>query len=379
MTWRATVRLALGALLRNRMRSLLTMLGVVIGVAAVLVMQSLGQGATAYVGETISGLGANMLIASPGAQQHMGMALGVPLFTLRDVETIRRQARDVERVAALNTRQLRAVAGANNRSTMVSGTTPEYLQIREWGVVRGRLLTADDERQAAQVCLIGHTVATSLFPGAEPIGHELRLHGVSCRVVGELEAKGASAFGQDQDDLVLLPFSTFARRIVGNERVAILFASAVDAERIDDAKEQITTILRHRRHILPGEDDDFGVRDPREIQAVLQKITGMLTAVLLGVAAISLLVGGIGIMNIMLVSVTERTREIGIRLAVGARGSDVLLQFLVEAVVLSALGGAIGVALGTATAVGLARALHVPSCCRSWRSRSPRASRCSSA
>ena len=186
------------------------------------------------------------------------------------------------------------------------------------------------------------------------------MHGVSCRVVGELEAKGASAFGMDQDDVVFMPFSTFSRRITGSDRIAVIVASAVAPDRIDDAKEQLTTVMRARRHVLPGEDDDFAVRDPREVQAVLDQVTGVLTTFLLGVAGISLLVGGIGIMNIMLVSVTERTREIGVRLAVGARGSDILSQFLVEAVVLSALGGLVGIGVGLGSAWGLATALHLP-------------------
>jgi putative ABC transport system permease protein len=362
MSLQATTSLAFSALLRNRMRSLLTMLGVVIGVAAVLVMEALGQGATAFIADTISGMGSNMLMVVPGApsQRMGGGASGAPLFTHGDLEALRRGAHDVALVAAVNQRALRTVAGGLNRNTVVNGSTPEYLEIRGWGVVRGRALTREDERQAAQVCVLGHTVETALFPGADPVGQEVRVHDVGCRVVGVLEAKGASAFGMDQDDILFMPFSTFSRRIAGTDRVALMVLSATAPERIDDAKAQVQQLLRQRRHVLPGEDDDFAVRDPREVQAVLDQVTGILTTFLLGVAAISLLVGGIGIMNIMLVSVTERTREIGVRLAVGARGGDILSQFLVEAVVLSAFGGLAGIALGVAGGWVLSGALHLP-------------------
>ena len=362
MTLSSTGQLAIAALLRNRMRSLLTTLGVVIGVAAVLMMQALGRGATAYVAEAISGLGTNVLMVVPGGSNRGmgGMTLGVPLFTAADLDAVAYAASDVERISAVSSRPMRVVVGAANRSTSVGGVQPEYFDIREWGVSAGRLLSREDERQAAQVCLVGQTIADEMFAGADPVGSELRIHQMSCRVIGLLDAKGASAFGADQDDLVLMPYSTFARRMVGTERVAMFLASAVSGDRIDAAKEQVTQVLRRRRHIPAGEEDDFAVRDPREMQALLEKVTGVLTTLLAGVAAISLLVGGIGIMNIMLVSVTERTREIGVRLAVGARGRDILLQFLVEAVALSSLGGLAGVALGLLGSVGLTRAVKVP-------------------
>jgi putative ABC transport system permease protein len=358
----ATGSLALAALLRNRMRSVLTTLGIVIGVAAVLMMQSLGQGATAYVAEAISGLGTNVLMVVPGGTNRGmgGMTLGVPLFTAADLDAVRVSARDVERISPVNSRPMRVVAAGVNRTTNVGGVSPEYFEIREWGVSAGRLVTREDERQAAQVCVIGQTNADELFPGQSAVGAELRVRQTSCRVIGVLEAKGASAFGTDQDDLVLMPYSTFARRILGTERVAMFMASAGSSDRIDAAKEEILATLRRRRHIPEGEENDFAVRDPREMQALLTKVTGVLTTLLAGVAAISLLVGGIGIMNIMLVSVTERTREIGVRLAVGARARDILTQFLVEAVALSAVGGFAGVGLGLLGALGLTRGVNVP-------------------
>jgi putative ABC transport system permease protein len=361
MTVTSTASLAFTALLRNRLRSLLTMLGVVIGVGAVLMMQALGEGATAYIGETISSMGSNIVMIIPGSpHRQMGGSLTAPLFTTADVDAVRRRAHDLNQLAAMTTRPMRLVAGINNRVVVVGGVTPELLEIREWGVAEGRTLTRDDERQAAQVCVLGRTVSEALFPGEKPLGRELRVHDVACRVIGVLESKGASAFGMDQDDVMYMPFSTFSRRILGTERVAFMMASAPSQDRIDGLKAQVQTILRERRRILPGDEDDFAVRDPRELQAVLDQVTGVLTTFLLGVAGISLVVGGIGIMNIMLVSVTERTREIGVRLAVGARPGDILSQFLVEAVVLSAAGGLIGIVLGLVGAVGLARGIHVP-------------------
>jgi putative ABC transport system permease protein len=361
MTIASTAPLAVSALLRNRMRSLLTTLGIVIGVAAVLTMQSMGEGATAYVGEAISGLGTNMLIVVPGAARGLGPpTAGVPLFTVNDLEVIRRQSHNVARLSPVSSRMLRLVAGASNRSVNAAGVTDDYFAIRQWGVTEGRLLTPEDNRRAAPVCVVGQTVRYSLFENKNPIGQELRVRDVACRVVGVLETKGSAAFGMDQDDVLFMPFSTFSRRIVGNDRVATVMASAVSTDRIDEAKSEIIGVLHQRRHIRAGEDDDFAVRDPREMQALLQTVTGMLTTLLAGVAAVSLVVGGIGIMNIMLVSVTERTREIGVRLAVGARAGDILAQFLVEAIILSALGGVIGVGVGLVGAYGVAHLIDVP-------------------
>ena len=361
MNLSSTSSIALTALRRNKMRSLLTTLGIVIGVAAVVTMQSMGQGATAYIGESISGLGSNMLMALPGASKGgMGhMTLGVPLFTTADLEVLRRDARSLRAVGPASQRIMRAVAGSINHVTNVAGVSPEYYDIRSWGVSSGRLPGIEEERMAAPVCVVGETIRDTLFEGRDPVGRDLRIQSHVCRVVGVMTAKGGT-FGQDQDDVVFMPYSTFSRRIIGNERVAVIFAQAVSADRIDAAKEEMTQILRHRRHILPGQDDDFAVSDPREIQALLQTVTGLLATLLAAVAAISLLVGGIGIMNIMLVSVTERTREIGIRLAVGARTRDILRQFLVEAVVLSAFGGIIGIALGLLAAFGVAKGIAIP-------------------
>ncbi len=352
--------LAFSALLRNKMRSSLTMLGMIIGVGAVVMMQSMGGGATQYVSETITGLGSNMLFAIPGTARGFGqMTTGVPLFTLGDLDAIRRQAHDIALVTAGGSRAERVVFGGRNRSSAVGGVMPEYFEIRSWGVTSGRLYTQEDERQGASVCLVGTTVVGDIFQSQSPLGKDLRVRDKTCRVIGVLESKGA-AVGADQDDVVFMPYSTFSRRLVGNDRTAAIMASAVSADRIDEAKGEIVDILRRRRHIAPGDDDDFAVRDPRDLQAVLQSVMGMLTTLLAGVAAVSLVVGGIGIMNIMLVSVTERTREIGVRLAIGARSGDILTQFLVEATALSAAGGLIGIATGLFAAWGVAGLLHDP-------------------
>ncbi len=355
-----TVSLALSALLRNKLRSLLTMLGIVIGVAAVVMMQAMGRGATAYIAEAISGLGSNMLFVIPGSARGMQQSsLGAPLFTAADLDALRRQAHEVALVSAAGNQLKRVVVGPYHRTVPIAGVQPAYFAIRSWGTASGRLISTEDERQAASVCVIGQSVAEALYPGLNPLGRELRIQQTTCRVIGVMERKGAT-FGMDQDDVVFMPYATFSRRIVGNDRVAALVIAVTSEDRMEDAKVQIADVLRRRRHVLPGEEDNFAVRDPREMQSLLQSVTGMLTTLLAGVAAVSLVVGGIGIMNIMLVSVTERTREIGVRLAVGARTSDILLQFLVEATTLSTVGGALGVGLGALGALGVARGIHVP-------------------
>jgi len=353
----ATLRLGFEALWRSKMRSLLTTLGVVIGVAAVVVMQALGAGATALVQGEISSLGSNMLVVTPGGKSRQpfgGTLLGAPLFTRGDVAAIQRECPAVGHVAAANTRSVQAVVGERNRSTVLFGVTPEYFDIRKWPVAQGRPLDLDDERQGYKTCVVGHTIVKDLFGGRDAVGEALRIQDFECTT------KGTSTFGTDQDDVVYLPASTYARRIAGHEQLGMLMLSAVSEARTDEAKAQVERLLRQRRRIHAGEDDDFGVHDLREVQNLMGSVTGVLTSLLAGVAAISLVVGGIGIMNIMLVSVTERTREIGIRLAIGARASDIMQQFLVEAVTLSACGGVLGLALGIAGAAAGSAALHVP-------------------
>ena len=285
--------LAVSALMRNRMRSLLTTLGVVIGVAAVIVMQAMGAGATELVTAEISSIGSNMLVVIPGGDGGMfgGSLLSSPLFRAEDLEAMKRECDAVRHVSASATRKVRVVKGDSSHSTTLSGVSPSYFVIREWPVVAGRTLNEDDERQAAKRCVIGRTVATELFGSQDPIDQEFRLHDFTCTVVGVAEAKGTSAFGMDQDDLVFLPHSTFSRRIQGDNKIGNIIVSAVSAERTDEAVKQLESLLRQRRRIRPGDEDDFRVRDMREVQDMLGSVTGVLTTLLAGVAAISLIVG----------------------------------------------------------------------------------------
>ena len=358
-----TLALAGNALVRNTLRSLLTTLGVVIGVGAVVIMHAMGQGATELVTGEIQNLGSNMLVIIPGgdSRQAFGSALlSAPLFRHADIDAIRRECDAVRYVSASNSLSVRAVAGEKNRLTSLFGTTPEHYATRGWSASLGRLLNEEDERQAAKVCLIGETVRRDLFGIGDPLGEELRLSHLTCKVVGVLVSKGVSTFGADQDDLVFMPSTTFARRLLGDDRLGMIMISAVSEARTDEARAQVTSLLRQRRRIRHGDDDNFAVRDLREVQALLGKVTGVLTSLLAGVAAISLVVGGIGIMNIMLVSVTERTREIGLRLAVGARPRDILQQFLIESVLLSSVGGLIGLAFGVTGAYFVSRGMNIP-------------------
>jgi putative ABC transport system permease protein len=359
---REAVRLALQTILRNALRSFLTVLGVVIGVAAVIAMVTVGQGSTDRVTAEVGALGANLLIVRPGQpQQGPGStAAGAENFTMRDVEAIQSQIAAVRVAAPANTRAMTAILGAVNRSTTVTGTDNRYLAAREIAVEDGRAFYDSELRTGAAVCLLGRTVRRELFGAGDPLGQSMRLKSLSCRVIGVAEELGASSFGTDQDDFVLIPIRTFQRRIAGDADVAFIYAAIAEGAPTERAKGDIERLMRERRRIAPGEEDDFNVFDLKQIASVLTGITGVLTSLLAGMAAVSLLVGGIGIMNIMLVSVTERTREIGIRLAIGATEGQVLTQFLVEAVALSALGGVIGIALGLALGAAGAWALSVP-------------------
>lgn len=359
MLW-AALLLALRAIRKNGLRSMLTTLGIVIGVAAVIAMVTLGEGASAKVTGEIASLGDNLLVVVPGSGGHkQGVAAAASAFGRRDVEAIT-DLSEVAEVAPLSSRGARVVYGAENHSTQLQGTTPAFLRIRNWGISRGRMFSEAEERVGAASCVIGATVHDELFGQQNPVGASIRMSSVSCRVVGVLEAKGQGTFGNDQDDLVLIPLTTFQRRVSDNDDVAIIFVSAVSSEATERVQARIGELMRERRHLREGDADDFAVRDMKEITSIVETASGVLTALLGAIAAISLLVGGIGIMNIMLVSVTERTREIGIRLAVGARAREILLQFLVEAVVLSLLGGLVGIALGLSASYVAARALDVP-------------------
>ncbi len=352
--------LALRELRRNLLRSLLTILGIVIGVAAVIVMVTLGSGATAQVSAQIASLGTNLLIVIPGKRMGPGLSSGAVAFRAEDAAAIAREVPGAALVAPTAAMSLTAVNGNQNWSTMVMGVTAEFFAVRNWVIGSGRPFTASEERGGAAVCLLGDTVRTKLFGGQDPIGSQVRLQALGCRVVGLLAAKGQSTMGADQDDQVLMPLRTLQRRLVGNQDVSQIHISVDAAVTTAKAQRDIESLLRERRHLAAGEESDFSVRDMQEIARMLTSTTATLTALLSAVAAVSLLVGGIGIMNIMLVSVTERTREIGIRMAIGAREREVLLQFLVEAVVLASFGGLLGVVLAVVASLGLTRMLAVP-------------------
>ena len=360
MGWNAFL-LSLREILRNLMRSFLTVLGIVIGVAAVITMVTLGNGATQAVSDQIASLGSNMLIVRPGQRLGAGRdSAGAPQFKMADVRAIADQIGSLQAVAPAVARSVTVVHLANNWSTMIGGSTDEYFVARNWQPAVGRVFTEAEERAGKAVCIIGETVRRELFGRENPIGSSIRIKQFSCEVIGLLAAKGQAAMGQDQDDLILMPLRTVQRRLIGNQDVSTLLISVADGASIDRVKAQIEGLMRERRRIGENEDDNFNVLDTRQIAEALSSTTRVMTVLLSAVAAVSLLVGGIGIMNIMLVSVTERTREIGIRLAVGALEREVLLQFLIEAVVLSSLGGLVGVALATVGSVAAANVMQVP-------------------
>ena len=359
MLWN-TLLMALREIRRNKMRSALTTLGIVIGVAAVIAMVTLGEGASRRVTSDIASLGDNLLIVSPGAEHRGPTHASAPPFTGDDAVAIAREVPAAAKVAPSSSSGALAVFGNRNWSTTVTGSNEDYFDVRGFSVALGRTFSAGEQHAGSTVCVLGETVRKELFGALDPVQSTIRLGKVACTVVGVLEPKGQSTFGMDQDDFVVMPLRAFQRRIAGNTDVGVIFVSAVSGGATEQARTQIESLLRERRHIAAGQEPDFRVRDMKEIVKTVQTATGVLTALLGSIAAVSLLVGGIGIMNIMLVSVTERTREIGIRLSIGARGRDVLLQFLVESIVLSTLGGLFGMALGLGGSYAAARALSLP-------------------
>jgi putative ABC transport system permease protein len=321
-------------------------------------MVTLGNGATRSVSDQISSMGSNLLIVVPG--QRFGPGSEAAPFRDSDVDAVRAQVGSARLVAPVVSKAATAVYQANNWPTVVTGTSEDYFEAGNWQVVSGRTFTDAEERADKAVCVVGETVRSKLFTGQNPVGSEIRIKQFACEVIGLLKSKGQSAMGSDQDDVVIMPLRTVQRRITGTQDVSRMMVSVATGASIDDVKDQITQLLRERRNIADNEDDDFRVMDTRQITQTLTATTKILTMLLAAVAAVSLLVGGIGIMNIMLVSVTERTREIGTRLAIGALEREVLLQFLIEAVVLSSLGGLVGIALATVASIGLAGLMNVP-------------------
>ena len=356
--------LALRELRRNLMRSGLTTLGIIIGVAAVIGMVTLGNGATASVTSSISSLGRNLLILSPGTRRIGGASSDASAFDPGDVEAVKRDIANLRAVAPVVMRSEVAVEGNQNHPTQIAGTDNAYFDAREWPLTAGRVFTDAEIRSGKAVCVIGQTIRTKLFGAEDPLGAEIRVRDVPCGVIGILSMKGQSTFGQDQDDIVVMPVRTVQRRLAGNTNIGSVWIASQRAEDVPKVKADLMRLMRERRHLARGTPDDFQANDMAQISQIVQTTTGILTLFLSAVAAVSLLVGGIGIMNVMLVSVTERTREIGIRLAIGARERDVLTQFLVEAVMMSAFGGLIGIGFGLGvSAVGthLLKLAFVPS------------------
>jgi putative ABC transport system permease protein len=352
--------MALKELRRNVTRSILTMLGIVIGVCSVIALVNIGEGTTQKVSQDIGKLGDNLLIINPGAGRRSATFVQAPAFTQDDVEAIRREITSVSKVAPTASSQQLIVWGNSNYQAAVTGSNNDYLPVRGYTLKTGRNFASSELSSGRGVCILGETIRAELFGSVEAVGETIRVGKVSCTVIGLLQAKGQSGMGQDQDAVVLMPLRAVQRRILGTTDISGIFVSAKSAAQTTTAETQITGLLRERRRIPAGADLDFSVRNMKEIAETMSAATGSLTALLGAIAAVSLVVGGIGIMNIMLVSVTERTREIGIRLAIGALAGDVLIQFLIEAVVLSTLGGVIGIGLGLGVSYSVTNAMGVP-------------------
>jgi putative ABC transport system permease protein len=359
--WLNTLLLALRSIRRNLLRSFLTILGIVIGVSAVITMVTVGNGATMAVQTQISSLGTNLLMVRPG--QRLGPGMGgtsAPAFKESDAEAVATQLGGILAVAPEARSSATVVANGRNWTTSVTGSTNSWFDTSNWQVASGRMFSDDELRSGAAVCIVGETIRRELWGSRSPVGEPLRVKQFSCEVVGLLASKGQGAMGNDQDDVVLLPLRTLQRRVTGNTRVSTLLVSMKDDSDATRVKASLRQLLRERRKLAPSDDDNFNVLDTKQLAETLSGTTKVMTMLLGAVAAVSLLVGGIGIMNIMLVSVTERTREIGLRLAIGALERDVLLQFLIEAVVLAALGGLVGIVLATGASLALARVMDVP-------------------
>ena len=360
MIWEA-LKLALQSVRRNPLRSVLTLLGIVIGVAAVIAMVTIGDGTTRKVESDLSKLGSNMLVARPGRNVFgPGGNSDSRAFKDKDVAALRNGLSHVRAIAPVSSRSATIVSGAQNYSTTVNGTDSDFFIAQDWSFESGRTFSEGEVRSGSAVCVIGQTVKTVLFGPMDPLGERMRIGNVSCSVIGVLVGKGQSAMGTDQDNTVIIPLRAFQRRVSGSTNIQTIYIAVDAKEQISSVQATAEQILREQRRITPGEDDDFSVRDMTQIISAMTSTTSLMTTLLGAVAAVSLLVGGIGVMNIMLVSVTERTREIGIRLAIGALESQVLMQFLVEAFVLALLGGVLGIALGLGIAVAASYGMQIP-------------------
>lgn len=360
MKWRKLVKVAFQSILKNRMRSLLTTLGMIIGVASVISLLALGKGSQEDIKKQVASLGTNMIIIHPSSTFSGGVRGGsgsLATLTMDDVESLREQT-DLIRYVSPDVRlSEQIISGKNNWNTNVNGVSVDYLDIRNYVLSNGSFFSSRDIKAKSKVAVLGNTVVDELFPGQDPVGTRIRIRNVPFTVIGTLESKGQSSMGMDQDDIVLIPDATALYRLSDGKTIRAVVVSAVSEEKMTEAQERVTEILRRNHKLKEGEEDDFHISNQTEIISMAGKVTGTLTALLSAIAGVSLLVGGIGIMNIMLVSVTERTREIGIRMAIGARGTDILVQFLIEAVILSLIGGVIGILAGLGIAYGIGAAM----------------------
>ena len=364
------IKIAVRALANNKLRGFLTMLGIIIGVASVITMLAIGQGSKRSIQTQISEMGSNMIMIHPGADVRGGVrqdASAMETLKLQDYENIVDETRFVSAVSPSVNSSGQAIYGANNAPTTVYGISPDYLEIRRYKVEDGDMFTEQDIQTAAKVCVVGKTVVDNLFPdGGNPVGKVIRFQKLPFRIVGVLESKGYNSMGMDQDDLILAPYTTIQKKVLAITHLQGITCSALKEEYTDQAIDEITEILRRNHKLKESDDDDFTIRSQQELSTMLTSTTDMMTVLLAAVAGISLLVGGIGIMNIMYVSVTERTREIGLRMSIGAKGIDILAQFLIESILISVTGGLIGVVFGVGAALVVNGVAHFPIFIQPW-------------
>lgn len=363
-------KIALRALANNKLRAFLTMLGIIIGVASVIAMLAIGQGSKKSIQQQISEMGSNMIMIHPGAEMRGGVRQDPSVMQTLKLENYEKLSEECTYLSGISpnvSSSGQLVAGANNYPSSVSGVSMDYLTIRQLTVEQGEMFTENDIRTAAKVCVIGKTIVDNLFPdGSDPIGKVIRCNQIPFRVIGVLKSKGYNSMGMDQDDVVLAPYSTVMKRLLAQTYLSGIFASVLTEDMTDEAVDEITTILRREHKLKETDDDDFTIRTQQELSSMLNTTTDLMTTLLACIAGISLVVGGIGIMNIMYVSVTERTREIGLRMSVGARGVDILSQFLIEAILISITGGLIGVIIGCGASFMIKTIAHWPVFIQPW-------------
>ncbi|WP_373850790.1 ABC transporter permease [Bacteroides heparinolyticus] len=362
-------KIALRALNNNKLRAFLTMLGIIIGVASVITMLAIGQGSKKSIQAQIAEMGSNMIMIHPGADTRGGVRQdpsAMQTLKMTDYEALRDETSFLSAISPSVSSSGQLIAGNNNYPSSVSGVGTEYLEIRQLSIENGEMFDESDIQTSAKVCVIGKTIVDNLFPGEDPIGKIIRFNQVPFRVVGVLKSKGYNSMGMDQDDVVLAPYTTVMKRLLAQTYLSGIFASALSEDMTDNATEEITGILRRNHKLKDGDDDDFTIRSQQELSTMLNSTTDLMTTLLACIAGISLVVGGIGIMNIMYVSVTERTREIGLRMSVGARGIDILSQFLIEAILISITGGVIGVVIGCGASWVVKSAAHWPIFIQPW-------------